>query len=159
MRCAIPDTCSIFITLNWHSPRESAKTINDGSAGAGNLQRRCRDRWSVKGVLMSFAITVLPAVAGHRWVCVEGLVDAATAGDMRATLRAALAMPTRRLTIDLRQARLDDVGHASLDEMTAYASQLGIPVRILRPADAAADRQQPTAPQERRHASPALAPA
>jgi hypothetical protein len=102
---------------------------------------------------MSFAITVLPAVAGHRWVCIEGAVDATTAGDVRATLRAALAMPTRRLTIDLRQAQLDDTGHTSLEEMTSYASQFGIPVHLLHPA-AASGRQPLLASQ-----APALAPA
>jgi hypothetical protein len=81
---------------------------------------------------MSFAVTVLPAVAGHRWVCVEGPVDASSAADVRAVVATALAMPTRRLTIDLRRARADDVGECVIAELVSTAARLGVEVRALQ---------------------------
>ena len=100
---------------------------------------------------MSFAITVLPAIDGHRWLCIEGPVDAATAGDVRAVLNCALSMPARRLTIDLRHAQIDEAGRACLAEMTSYASGQGVAVRVMPTADAVPDgprrHTQPPAPE------------
>lgn len=80
---------------------------------------------------MSFAITMLPAFTGHRWVCVEGSVDASSADDVRAVVATALAEPARRLTIDLRQARVDDVGRALVAELVSAATEKGVEVRLL----------------------------
>jgi hypothetical protein len=80
---------------------------------------------------MSFAVTVLPAVAGHRWVCVEGPLDASSAADVRAVVATALTMPTRRLTLDLRQARVDDAGRAVVAELMATAAEAGVKGRML----------------------------
>jgi hypothetical protein len=88
---------------------------------------------------MSFAITVLPAVAGHRRVCVEGRVDASAVADVRAMVRSALTMPTRHLTIDVREAVIDDVGRACLDEVISHASGLGVEVRLVQAAAPAPD--------------------
>ncbi|MEV5689620.1 STAS domain-containing protein [Micromonospora globbae] len=83
---------------------------------------------------MSFAVTALPAIAGHRWVCVEGTVDASTAGDVRSVLDGALRPPTRRLTIDLSRARVTDpAGRRCLADMTARAEALGIETSVVDP--------------------------
>ncbi|GGJ78561.1 hypothetical protein GCM10010123_05650 [Pilimelia anulata] len=56
---------------------------------------------------MSFAVTVLPPFGGHRWLCVEGAVDAATVGDVHDLARLAVASPgTRKLTLDLTAAHV-----------------------------------------------------
>ncbi|MGK5675722.1 STAS domain-containing protein [Micromonospora sp. URMC 106] len=80
---------------------------------------------------MSFAITMLPAFTGHRWVCVEGPVDASSAADVRAVVATALAMPARRLTIDLRQAQVDAAGWALVAELMSAATEKGVEVRLL----------------------------
>ena len=81
---------------------------------------------------MSFAITMLPAVAGHRWVSVEGPVDALTVADVRAVLRAAVQLPARRLTVDLRRATVADAGRTVLTEALTAAADRGIEVALLQ---------------------------
>ncbi|MEV8506983.1 hypothetical protein AB0368_19535 [Actinoplanes sp. NPDC051475] len=84
---------------------------------------------------MSFAITVLPAVGGHRWVCVEGRVDATTADDVRAVLRTAVCdLPTRSLTVDLRRAAVaDDAGRQCVAEAAAVAVAAGVAWQVVEP--------------------------
>lgn len=83
---------------------------------------------------MSFAITVLPAVGGHRWVCVEGRVDATTADDVRAVLRTAVCdLPTRSLTLDLRRAVVDDAGRQCVAEAAAVAVAAGVVWQVVEP--------------------------
>ncbi|MEV4639700.1 hypothetical protein AB0J80_20315 [Actinoplanes sp. NPDC049548] len=88
---------------------------------------------------MSYAITVLPAVEGQRWVCVEGRVDVLSAGDVRALLSVAIHdLPTRSLTVDLRRAEVtDDAGRRSLTEAAALAATAGVTWRVLERADTA----------------------
>ncbi|MFI7598105.1 hypothetical protein [Actinoplanes sp. NPDC049681] len=85
---------------------------------------------------MSFAITVLPAVGGHRWVCVEGRVDASTAEDVRAVLHTAVCdLPTRSLTLDLRRAAVaDEAGRQCVAEAAAVAVTAGVTWHVVEPA-------------------------
>ena len=95
---------------------------------------------------MSFAITILPAVGGHRWVSVEGPVDASTVADVRAVLRAAAQMPARRLTVDLRRAAVEQVSRTAVTEALTAAADRGIEVALLRadgPAATIASPRQP----------------
>ncbi|GAA3383539.1 STAS domain-containing protein [Cryptosporangium minutisporangium] len=86
---------------------------------------------------MAFAITMLPTIAGHRWVTVEGPVDASTAADVRGLLRTAIDRPARRLTIDLRDAQvIDEAGRTVLDEAVASAERAGMQVDTIAPAAA-----------------------
>ena len=81
---------------------------------------------------MSFAITVLPAVHGHRWVLIEGHVTAASATDIRAMIATALREPApRRLTIDARHAHIDQAGRACLVDVSDAATDRGILVQLL----------------------------
>ncbi|MEH0826114.1 MULTISPECIES: hypothetical protein [unclassified Micromonospora] len=87
---------------------------------------------------MSFAITMLPAVAGHRWVSVEGPVDASAVADVRAVMRAAAQLPARRLTVDLRRATVEDAGMMGLTEALAAAAERGIEVQVVQAGGPAA---------------------
>lgn len=77
---------------------------------------------------MAFAITVSPAITGHRWVGIEGPVDAGTAADVREMVRIALSdRPTRRLTVDLTRARIgDEAGRRVLAEVAELARARGV---------------------------------
>lgn len=77
---------------------------------------------------MSFAITVLPAVDGHRWVRMTGPLDRSTAADVRDVLRVALrGGRTRRLTIDVSGAQVrDEAGWRSLHDAAELARTDGV---------------------------------
>jgi len=76
---------------------------------------------------MAFAVTVLRAVGGHRWVCVEGTLDRTTVGDVEDVLRSTLRRATRRVTLDLSQARVDDDGMAGIARL---AEQAGVELLV-----------------------------
>lgn len=93
---------------------------------------------------MSFAITVLPAIHGHRWVILEGPVTAATIADVRAMIATSLREPSpHRLTIDAREAHIDQVGRACLAEMSAAVTKQGVQVRLLAFEDESAWTLEP----------------
>lgn len=91
---------------------------------------------------MAYAITMLPAIQGHRMVVIEGDIDRAAAPEVRAILSAATSAPRpRRLTVDLSAARIhDDTVAASLADAAAAAQRYGLDLTVFDGGRAPADR-------------------